>query len=241
MKNLSIEMVFIGIATSFVATIVWVVLSQLYDVNGRKKIDYQLELVLDCMRQFEHALKFNEYHIALAQTDRILDIFGRINGIIKPFTYRSKKRKLVMSYIYNVYYALTIFKNLTVGYSGEQELNSRCEKFSRNYMYEVELGTPVCGVAQTQCFFAISIEIVQYLNRYCCVRKALLNNISMHTYSTEVKRKFYLNLISPMAFKDQDKKYRWYPKYYIRNSGFTKLEYKDYITKRTKRWRSKND
>lgn len=233
-NSITIDVFFVGIATSLIATIVWVVLTQLYDMNGRRKIDYQLEMILDCSRQFEHAIRFSEYYIALAQADRMLDIIGRLVDIIKPLTYRKKKYKLIITYIYNVYYILTIFKNVSIGYEGKQELIARCEKFNRKYMYEVEIGKPVLGEPTTICFLTISFEIVQYLNRYKSVKKALLNNLSIHNYKTKEKNEFYHKLVTRNTYKFGGRKERWYSIYYMRNSVFTEEEYHKYIDRKTK-------
>jgi len=44
------------------------------------------------------------------------------------------KKKLIRTYIYSVYYVLGIFKRVEVGYTGEQERESRCERFKRKYL-----------------------------------------------------------------------------------------------------------
>ncbi len=213
----------IGIISSLIATLIWIVFTKLYDFESRKNIDYLLEMQCNCARQFEYAIEYSEYSVALVQADRMIDILREIRSNIKPFTYTRYKRKLILTYLYNALYMIDVFKNVTVGYSGVQEEDARCQQFKRKYLYEVPVDDN-CTVP----FLSFSMEIVQYLNRDFGVRKPLCNNLSIYDYKN--KNAIYRSMVSIRTLKYESVTSR----YSIRNDIFTVDEYNRYIDKKVK-------
>ncbi|WMJ78859.1 MULTISPECIES: hypothetical protein [unclassified Sedimentibacter] len=213
--------VLLSILTSLVATIIWVIFTKLYDFESRKNIDYLLEMAINCSRQFEYAIKYNEYQIALTQADRIIDLLKEIRENIRPFTFLSLKKKFILTLLYNSLYIIDIFKNLTVGYSGHQEEIARCERFDRKYLYNIQLDEEYSVP-----FLSFSLEIIQDLNRRLSVKKALSNNLSMRYCSN--KKDILISMIFAITTKSESK----YCKFDLRKDIFSYKEYEEYIDKK---------
>ena len=212
----------LGVMASLVATFIWVLFTKLYDFDGRRNIDYILEMVLNCARQFEYAIEYNEYQVALIQADRMLDLLKEIHTTIKLFTYMAKKKKLILTYLHNALYIINVFKNVTVGYVGGQEEEARCTRFKRKYLYNIQLDNDY-----SLPFLSFSFEIIQELNRRCSVKKALVENLQVKQTKVD-KNNLYKELVYGITFKCTS--IVW--KYDIRNSVFTMEEYNRYIDKK---------
>ena len=150
-----------------------------------------------------------------------------IEGAIKPLTYTLKKRKLIRTYIYNIFYVLTIFKNVMVGYSGEQEKEARCKRFDRKHLPSVVFEENSAVERPTLSFI---LEVIQELNRVCLVKKALNSNIGLYGYDygdKEKNCKILINMVHINGFKSVIKDF-------TRASVFTFDSYKKYVFSKMK-------
>lgn len=212
----------IGVTASLVASFVWFFLTYLIDVDGRRKIDYNLEIAINYARQFQYAIDYEDYYVALIQVDSLLNVLKEIHESIKPLTYLHKKKKLILTYIHNASYSLSIFKNVTVGYEEARERTARCARYRRKYLYDVHYDDEY-----SQPYLAVSLLVTQELNRGYSVKKALKDNLEFHGYSNERKIEIYLELVSALALKGG-----YMPKFDVRNQIYSYEEYKQYIQKK---------
>lgn len=220
--------VLLGVLSSLVATIIWVIFTQLYDFNAKKNINMLLELLCDCAEQFDTAMEFSDCSMAELQADKIIEYCKEIFMSIKFFTYFPKKKKLILTLLYNTYYTISIYKRVWVGYDGEQEKNARLSKFKRKYYYKVKIYDLVDGnLGQEISFLIITCEILHELNNHCSVSKALKDNFYLNEHTTK-KIDTYIKLIASLNYKC---KCTHINKYDLRCGIFYKEEYVSYLKK----------
>lgn len=218
----------VAFGVSLFAAFLWWLL--FFMIGGKKKIDYLLVIAVDCARQFEYAIKFEDYDNACKQADRLIDLIVQIENSIKLFTYFRKKKKLIRTYIYSVFYTLSVFKNVTIGYSGEQEKTQRCQRFNRKYLSQVYLDDDYSVP-----FISFTFELVQELNKNKFVSTALNGNWGISDAAhcvVERKQKILLEeLIERKSFKEKN----FDIEHFTRAAIFTYDEYERYIIKKIKR------
>lgn len=219
----SVDWFSIGIAViaSLIASALWYICTVLYDFQSRDKIDYLSELALDTASQFENAIIFNNYNVAVSQADRLHDLLFQIHSNIKPLTYSSSIKKLVGTYIFSVYHFLALFKASIEGYSGERETITRCEKFTK-YLFDSEIYELTGSSA-----LYLQLQIIQELNsakRFSVLKTILHDNFfiinNKHITSKEICKK----LVDLRSFKSEVGK-----KTHIQSFTFTKEEYDKFL------------
>lgn len=218
--------ILIGVLASLVATIIWVAFTQLYDFNSRRNISFLLELLYDCACNFDTAIEFSNLSIAETETDKILGYCKEIFDNIKFFTYAPKKKKFVYTILYNVYYTISYYKRLRVGYQGTREQEAKLSKFKQKYYYRVH----ICGnereLDEEWSFLKVSVVVLQSLNRRFSVKKALKDNLYVNSSNTNLV-KTYSELVAAKNFKST-----YSERYDLRKSCFTEEEYLRYISKK---------
>lgn len=220
--------ILIGVIASLVATIIWVIFTQLYDFNSRKNIDFLLALLYDCADNFDSAIEASNNDIAEMQADKIIQYCKEIFESIKFFTYGRKKKKLIYTLLYNLYYTVTYYKRLWIGYDGEQEKEAKLQKFKHKYYYKVNIYEKNDDYVDRRSFLLVSVCVLQELNRNISVKESLLNNMYIGSFNTNIKQT-YLELISYQNYKT-----KYTHKYSIQKNCFTKEEYIEYISNKLK-------
>ena len=224
---MTVEVIFISIATSIIASLIWWLLSAAPFAlfGGKKKIEYLITISLDCARQFEYSIEYDDYDNACRQADRLIDLIMSIDGAIKPLTYLPKKAKLVRTYIYSAFRIIDIFENLNIGYKGTQEKEARCQKFKQIFLNSIMLEE---GYAVSHLSF--TYEVLQELNLKKSVKKALLGIPAYALYDIQKKREFLIDkLVYINAFKSERRNDD-----FIKNFVFTRNSYQKYISKKLK-------
>ena len=218
--------ILIGVLASLVATIIWVVFTQLYDFNSRRNISFLLELLYDCSDSFDSAIEFSNLSVAEAETDKILGYYKEIFDNIKLFTYAPRKRKFVYTILYNVYYTISFYKRLRVGYQGVQEQEAKLSRFKRKYYYKVHIYEKEGEFDEDWSFLMVSVVVLQSLNISFLVKKALKNNLYVSNTNINLV-KTYSELVAAKNFKSSHSE-----RYDLRKSCFTQEEYLRYISKK---------
>ena len=218
--------IIIGALSSLIASLIWFFSSRIIAaINSRKKINHLLETLYDCADQFDSAIKFKMVDVAERQVDKIIELYYEIKGEILFFTFFSKKKKLFNTILYNLYYTVSYYKRLWVGYNEEDERKSVLEKFKRKYYYNIK--TYYKDKSEDYVSFLIfSVPVLQALNQNNCVKKSLLNNYSVHNNCNLYET--YSTLIAVKNFKDN----RYYNRYDLQKDIFTKEEYELYLRKK---------
>lgn len=218
--------IIIGVFGSLVATIIWVVLTQFYDFNAKRKISMLLDLLYDCVDSFDSAITFSNYTVAEMQSDKILGYCKEIFDNIRPLTYLPMKRKLFCTILYNAYYTVSYYKRVWAGYGGEQELEKKLQKFKRKYYYKVNIYNADLENIDEHSFLVVSITILQALNEQVSVKRALQDNFYVNRHCSRHKDT-YMGLIAVNNFKIKGTH-----KYDLRNQCFTQGEYIKFISKK---------
>lgn len=213
-----------GILGSLIATIIWVSFSILYDFYSKRKINLYIELAQDSARLFQHSINFDDYNTALMQAEKLIEYYKSIDENIKFLTYLPKKKKLIRTYLYNSLYIVSLFKNLTIGHSGKQELEARCNKCRIEYLYYIKFDEH-----HEEPFLSFSLELLQEINSHFFIKNGLINNYLFQLSSKNQKRNILKQIVSVHAFN-----YKNSINHFMRKSIFTKNEYYKFIDKLTK-------
>lgn len=214
-----------GIFVSIIATIIWVIFTQFYDFNAKRKIAMLLDMLYDCADSFDSSIEFSNYNGAEIQADKILGYCKEIFDNIKLLTYLPQKKRLFCTILYNVYYTVGYYKRSWVGYDCEQEQKEKLKKFKMKYYYKVNIYSKECEYVDERSFLMVSITILQALNECNFVKKALENNMYINSDCIKLKDT-YSELIEIRNFKIKSNS-----KYDLRNQCFTKEEYDKFISK----------
>lgn len=91
--------ILIGVLASLIASIVWWLLLELYSFQTRKNISYHLMLLRTENAAYEKYLKYDDYDLALRQSQLMLAEIGEIVHAIKPLTYLPKKKNSSIRYL----------------------------------------------------------------------------------------------------------------------------------------------
>jgi len=218
------EELIISLAVNLIAAFLWWSFFAL--VGGKTKIDYLITISLDCARQFEDSIEYNDYDNACRQADRLIDLTISISDAIKPLTYLPKKAKLFRTFTYSAFRIESIFQSMTIGYSGTQEKEKRCQKYKRHFSNSIKLDEDYLVS-----HLSFTYEILHELNRVKSVRKALLGVPTYRMVDVTKKHEVLTdNLIYLNAFKNDDGR----NDDFISSSVFTQSLYNDYIAKKIK-------
>lgn len=221
--------IIIGAVASLVASLIWFFGGQIIQtIKSREKIYFLLERLYDCADQFDTAIQFDIADVAEVQADKILEYAARIREETKAFTFLGKKKKLFNTLLYNMYYTVSYYKRLWVGYDKERERNAILTKFKNKYYYSVPIyERKEQGYVEERSFLIVSVVIMQGLNDQKSVKKALENNLFVHKEHNARLVETYTELIAALNFKSSIK----LNKYDLREKTFTQEEYKKYLSK----------
>lgn len=221
--------IIIGAVASLVASLIWFFGGQIIQtIKSREKIYFLLERLYDCADQFDTAIQFDIADVAEVQADKILEYAARIREETKAFTFLGKKKKLFNTLLYNMYYTVSYYKRLWVGYDKERERNAILTKFKNKYYYSVPIyERKEQGYVEERSFLIVSVVIMQGLNDHKSVKKTLENNLFVHKEYNARLVETYTELIAALNFKSSIK----LNKYDLREKTFTQEEYKKYLSK----------
>lgn len=218
--------VIIGVLASLIATVIWIIFTQFYDFNAKRNIATRLDMLYDCCDCLDSAIEFSNCDIAEAQVEKILEYCKEVFDSIKKVTYLPKKQKLFCTILYNMYYTVSYYKRVSVGYNKDQEREAKLQRFKNKYYYKVTIANEYPGISDERSFLMISIAVLQALNETYSVRKALTNNYYINEHNTSIKNT-YQNLININNFKSEN-----CTKYDLRSRCFTHDEYMNYLSKK---------
>lgn len=207
--------VVLGALSSLIATIVWVFAVFLYDLRARKKARYLIEQCDASTRLLLNSVEYAQYMVALSQVEKLMELFFDLNESIKPLNFGRRKRMLIKLLVYNAMRVLNIFKNLVIGYEGDEELEARCERFDKSYLYELD-----ASHGQTVSFMILSVEILGELNDSFGVKRALRHALKPYAEERTDRARILGSLIEVNSFKDSRSLV-----HYMNKEGMTRKKY----------------
>lgn len=219
-----------GALSSLIATIIWVVVINLYEVSARKKITFLLEECDSSTRLLLHSVKYTRYIVALTQVEKLMSLYLQIYDYIKPMNFSRKKRKLIKLIMFNMIRVLNIFKNLEIGYDGDHELEARCEKYNRKYLYEIKTGQN-----SEESFLLVSISFLQELTNRLGINKAILRRLQYLDRTNVFHKNILDSLIEVNSFSES-----FSLNYFMNKEGLTKNEYEKLTKKILKTKNTRN-
>lgn len=163
--------ILIGIIASLIASIIWWLLSQLYLIDTRKKVNYKLMLLRKDNSSYEKYLTYQDYDLALNQVERMLDEIGEIFYSIKPLTYTRKKRKLINTLLSSLHINIARFQGYYKGYDSEQEKQHCCSEAKRHLYvvgYVPNSNNTYPAPDKFESVSAVTIELLCALNLSHC-------------------------------------------------------------------------
>ena len=176
-QNQEIMTYIIGFVIGVAASAIYALIQQLYFSWGTKSsIQIKIEYIKSCSWQLEQALSFGDYRTAVEQADNIDKSIMYIYDSIRRFTYGTQtKRKLVNTFLYNVFLYMDRVKMVAFGEEDQYEYKDRCNKL---YRY---LDNPSCIAYHN--WLQDSVYILSLLNTNCGIGKALrmYNSVGNHT------------------------------------------------------------
>ncbi|MBP3495726.1 MAG: hypothetical protein J6K52_05900 [Clostridia bacterium] len=201
--------ILIGVIGSLIASFVWWGLAQLYSVDSREKINYQLMLLRNDNALYEKCLEYKDYDLALSQSQRMLVEIGEIISLIKPWTYFPKKRKLINTLLENLHRTISRFQLYYKGYDSETEKEHCCYEAKR-HLYVVGYESDDTGKYpdpnKFQSVSSVTISLLSDLNIHKCksVGKILTESFCFNcsNVSVETRKKYYFDLIEANSFKN---------------------------------------
>ncbi len=154
---------FIGV----LASAVYALIQQIYFSWGSKNsIQIKIEYIKSCTWQLEQALSFGDYRTAVEQADNIDKAILCIYDNIRRFTYGTQtKRKLVNTFLYNVFRYMDQVKMVAIGEADQHEYKDRCNKL---YRY---LNNP--SYIAYHNWLQDSVYMLSLLNASCGIEKAI--------------------------------------------------------------------
>ena len=190
------QTVLLGVISSLTATIVWVCIIFLYNFRARKKIRYIIEQCDASTRLLLNSVEYTRYLVALFQIEKLIELYFDLNENIRPLNFGRRKRMLIKLLIYNIMRVLNIFKNLEIGYDGETELESRCEQFSKKYLYDI-----TTQKGNTESFMIISLDILGELNGSIGIKQAMRKSLKPYIEERSDYTEILTSLIEVNSFK----------------------------------------
>ncbi|MGN0807527.1 MAG: hypothetical protein ACI4MN_03650 [Candidatus Coproplasma sp.] len=227
--------ILIGVIASLIASFVWWGLAQLYSLDSRKKINYQIMLLRNDNALYEKCLEYKDYNLALIQSQRMLLEIGEIISLIKPWTYFPKKRKLINTLLENLHRAISRFQLYYKGYDNETEKEHCCYEAKR-HLYVVGYADDGTGrhpdPNKFQSVSSVTIALLSDLNirKFKSVQKILKKSFCFNSshVDVETRKKYYIDLIEANSFKDSYSK-EIAIKFQTTNDIFTRSQYEKII------------
>lgn len=198
--------ILIGIIASLIASIIWWLLSQLYLIDTRKKVNYKLMLLRKDNSSYEKYLTYQDYDLALNQVERMLDEIGEIFYSIKPLTYTRKKRKLINTLLSGLHINIARFQGYYKGYDSEQEKQHCCSEAKRHLYvvgYVPNSNNTYPAPDKFESVSAVTIELLCALNlSHCKSVQYILKNADCFNgdKTVEERKKLYRDLVDVSAF-----------------------------------------
>lgn len=165
-QNLELLTYILSFLIGVIASAVYALIQQLYFSWGAKNsIQIKIEYIKSCTWQLEQALSFGDYRTAVEQADNIDKSILCIYDNIRRFTYGTQvKRKLVNTFLYNVFRYMDQVKMVAIGEGDQNEYKDRCNKL---YRY---LNNPSCIAYHN--WLQDSVYILSLLNMNLGIEKA---------------------------------------------------------------------
>ncbi len=179
---------------------------------NRRNIYYNLEIILDLIRQFENSIEFNNYELAMTQIDRIIDKLGIVYENVQSYTFffSKKNKKLFLTLLYNLQYFCQIMKNLGVGADNlEDERIAVCKNIRSKYLFKIN--------NSNQSHILFSMKLAQRINIGTSLKEFLQRE---NCTPENAKMIVYRNIFG----------YPKLSKYEMPYGIFTKNEFEKYIT-----------
>lgn len=221
MNGLTIcENLLFGAIASIIAAGICAITSQLYSFGAKQKINYYIENAILAFNSFENAIKYGYYDLAIAQVDIVLSDINSINQSIFLLTYFPTKKKMFYTFMNNFVLFLEIAKNVEIGYSGNSEKQSRCDRI-KHYMDSVS--------NENQSWILLNLKVMKNLNNERSLYKALRKEFP-HMDDNELVQ-IYENMIEINSFRVE----RETDKFDSRGNCYSKDEYMKKIKKITKK------
>lgn len=202
------EDIVIGIIASLIASLVWWVLSQLYSIDTRKKINCQIVLLREYNALYEKCLEYKDYNLALFQSQKMVTAICEITSLIKPLTYSLKKRKLINTLLENLHIHLSRFQLYYRGYEESTEKEVCCE-IARRHLFVVGYALDKSGnYLNPNCFQSVSSVTIALLSDLNFSKKSvkyiLVNSFCFNDTNLEIdtRKKYYRDLIDVNSFLD---------------------------------------
>ena len=203
--------ILVAVSTSLAASLIWWFFSQLYLFQARNQIHFLLMTIREESRAYEKYLAYKDYDNALLMSRRIQDNLGEILFTVRPLTYFTRKKRLLINLlINNLYIAVNSFVRQHIGHSGDIEKEACCEKALRHiyvvgYEYDSEYEN-YPNPLDYQPITSITAELLidLNLNRRSAVEKTIGNCFCFNCSSIDVrtKQKYFTDLICADAFKN---------------------------------------
>ena len=136
--------IFISILCSLVASVIVVVVSKLFKFGSKGIIRKKLDYIETCVFVFEHAVYGNDYPTALSQANIIQQSIISIYDDIYPLTFCRSKRRLFNTYLYHIYYIISLSKEYQA-HTDEPQFNmeKHCKRIQSYLEYNTaEVGGP---------------------------------------------------------------------------------------------------
>ncbi|NLZ96559.1 MAG: hypothetical protein GX926_00975 [Candidatus Magasanikbacteria bacterium] len=224
------ETIIFGAISSLIATIIWVVVINLYEFSASKKITFLLQECDSSTRLLLNSIRYIHYSVALTQVEKLMSLYLQIYSYLKPINFSSKKRKLIKSIMFNMIRVLNIFKNLDVGYEGDRELEARCKSYNIKYLYEIKTGEN-----SEESFLLISISFLQELTNRFGINKAILRSLQYFDRTNVFHKNILDSLIEVNSFSEG-----FSLNYFMNKEGLTENEYEKLTKKILKIKATKN-
>lgn len=191
--------VLLGAVASLIASLVWWLLSQLYAIDTKKKVNSKIVLLRDVNFSFEKHLQYNNYDLAIEQAGKILEIIDSVCSMIKPLTYSAKKRKLIFTFLSSMYCNVSLFLRDSRGYEGETEKEVCCQRALGHINV---VGFDMLNGEQRESCLKVLIDTMSDLNLYKGYKKALRQSFCFNGNPTLDERKqYYKDAVNIQSFK----------------------------------------
>ncbi|WP_428045709.1 hypothetical protein [Candidatus Avelusimicrobium fimicolum] len=208
----------VGAVASLVATLVWVLVGNVYRVNIRLKNAALLRDAENTSRSVYHNFEFDKYDLGMMGVFKLHDLLNQLQTSLFWGNYpRPAERKLFFTYIYHIKRILDISKNLSVGgRNAREEDEYRCKKLLKRYfIYTNNTGEEY----QT-------IEVLLHLLYRLNNNEGYTRALTFSSVAPDMTKKDLCELIDVNSFKsnehDGDEQ---------RKRCFTQEEYKKFLDK----------
>lgn len=129
--------IFVGVLSSIIATVLLYYLKAVGLFEDRRQIRDELERIHRCLYEVWQKMEYNniDYERILKKTDEVIESIFKIDCMIKKLTYRLDKNrmKMIITLLYELRRLCEKSSNITIGYSGQEEIIARVEKIKKYF------------------------------------------------------------------------------------------------------------